>query len=188
MNTLMKSETQDKDRYIVRDKIHRNPEQCYHEAQKILLELEDMLNPDLPLYPNPTRDCSRMCSFLTPCVNMDDGSDWEALLTQAYSSRDQDLERLWRARLPSPIVLYEQFNKEAATPDLLDMQMQALAESYKTQGSSSSEADLSDEDKEALQLAAIASGEYPLAEWEQKNPDPFLGMDERGRFNMAEVD
>ncbi len=78
LQSIMRSETEDRDRYIIRDKIARNSNQCASEVEKIMLELEDVLNPDLPLYPNPTRDCSRMCSFLTPCINMDDGSDWQA--------------------------------------------------------------------------------------------------------------
>lgn len=164
LNRLIKSETPDRDRYIVRDYIHRNPAQGQSEAWKIMMELEDMLNPNLPLYPNPTRDCSRMCSFLTPCVNIDDQSDWEALLEQGYSSRDQDMERMWRRRLPSPQALLEQAEREEE-PDLLGIQMQSL-EQYK--------------------LAEIASGDYPPSEWEVKS-DPFEGMDDKGRFNMAEV-
>lgn len=165
MNTLMSSETGDRDRYIIRERIARSPQQCGSEAQKIMLELEDMINPDLPLYPNPTRDCSRMCSFMTPCVNMDDGSDWEQLLEELYMPRDTDIDRLWRSRLPDAKELLK-MSESRTEPDLEGIQAQSL---------------------EAYKNAAIAIGEYEAPEW-QTMPDPFGGMDEKGRFNMAEVD
>jgi hypothetical protein len=88
------------DRYVRRDIVRRNTHTCNAEAAKILLEIEDMINPDLPLYPNPTRQCPYMCSFLAPCVTMDDGGDWEYELEREFGSRDQDSERFWRKRLP----------------------------------------------------------------------------------------
>ncbi|UTC29935.1 exonuclease [Brevundimonas phage vB_BpoS-StAshley] len=166
LHELMGSENGDRDRYIIRERIHRNAEQCYHEAQKILLELEDMLNPDLPLYPNPTRDCSRMCSFLTACVNMDDGSDWEAVLAAQYLSRDMDIDRLWRKRLPSPAKMLEYATKKE-DPDLEGIQVDAA-------------------ERADYQQAEIAVGEYELPDWQQ-NPQPFGGLDEKGSFNMSEV-
>lgn len=166
MNTLMSAETEHRDRYIIRDPIKRNVLQCQSEAQKILMELEDMLNPDLPLYPNPTRDCSRMCSFLTPCINMDDGSDWEALVMDGYISRDEDPDRLWRRRLPAAGELLEQYRIMDQEPDLQGIQMASVDE-YKN--------------------AEIAAGFYPDPEWMQQ-PDPFGGMNEKGAFNMAEVE
>jgi hypothetical protein len=99
---LSNEESEDRDKYIRRDKIRRTGDQCQSEAMKILMELEDMLNPDLPLYPNPTRECSRMCSFLSPCVSMDDGSDWVNELEMTYCQRDLEVDRLWRRRLPAP--------------------------------------------------------------------------------------
>lgn len=165
MNQLMSSETEDRDRYIIRERIARSPQQCGSEAIKIMLELEDMINPNLPLYPNPTRDCSRMCSFMTPCINMDDGSDWEALIADLYMPRDTDIDRLWRSRLPEPkdLLAMQEARQE---PDLEGIQTQSV---------------------EAYKAAAIAIGEYEPPEWQQ-TPDPFGGMDEKGRFNMADVD
>jgi len=168
MNRLIKSETDHRDRYIIREPIHRNTEQCMNESWKIMMELEDMLNPDLPLYPNPTRDCARMCSFMTPCVNMDDGSDWEGLLHAAYASRDQDLERYWRRRLPSAADLKAlETDLDGQEPDLHNIQIMS-AEEYN--------------------LAKIAAGEYELSEFEMKADSPFEGMNEKGSFNMNAVD
>lgn len=175
LNELAKSETEDRDRYIVRDRIFRNSTQCQSEAFKILLEQEDMLNPDLPLYPNPTRDCSRMCSFLSPCIGMDDGSDWEALLDMQYASRDQDADRLWRRRLPSPASLWEAQNKDFDW-DLESIQLEAKFTRV------AKENILSDEDQK---LAEIDAGDYPAAEWDI--PADLPKPDEQGRYNLAEV-
>lgn len=166
MNQLLRGETDHKDRYIVRENIHRNAAQCAHEGEKILMELEDILNPDLPLYPNPTRDCTRMCSFVTPCINMDDGSDWEELLEDVYSLRDNDLDRMWRNRMPSPEQL-QLIHTTEQEPDLQGIQAES-AEAYKQ--------------------AEIAAGDYPTPEWMgEPSSSPFDGMDEKGSFNMQDV-
>jgi hypothetical protein len=135
----MRAETPDKDRFIVRELLRRNNHMCQAEALKILLETEDMLNPDLPLYPNPTRQCPYMCSFLTPCVTMDDGGDWEYELEREYSERDQDADRLWRRRLPNLASLQAMLARKEA-PDLIGLQGQIR-------------------DMNALQRAAIEAGE-----------------------------
>jgi hypothetical protein len=122
LTNIMIKENEDMDRYVHREYIYRNEAMCAAEAQKILLELEDMLNPDLPLYPNPTRDCSRMCSFLGACVSFDDGGDWEGNLATNFSQRDQAADRMWRRRLPSPEILAK-LNQHEGTPDLESMQI-----------------------------------------------------------------
>lgn len=119
---LMISEDENRDKYILREYIHRNDHQTNAEAQKILLELEEMLNPDLPLYPNPTRECSRMCSFLGACVSFDDGGDWEGNLRTNFALRDQAPDRMWRRRLPDMKKMRE-LRDLNMTPNLEDMQI-----------------------------------------------------------------
>lgn len=126
LTDLMIAEDENKDKFIIREYIHRNQHMCEAEAQKILLELEDMLNPELPLYPNPTRECSRMCSFLAACVSFDDGSDHEVILTANFSQRDQAADRLWRKRVPDPSKLVE-LRTNRIIPDLTDMQLRLQA-------------------------------------------------------------
>ena len=121
LTNLMTKEDENNDKYIQRTYIERNRSMVEAEAQKILLELEDMLNPDLPLYPNPTRDCSRMCSFLAPCVSFDDGSDWEHYLEDRFSERD-GLSDYWRRRIPDPKTLAE-MREARVVPDLFDAQI-----------------------------------------------------------------
>lgn len=120
---LLQMETPDKDRYILRERLRRGEHMQQNEALKILLELEDMLNPTLPLYPNPTRECSRMCSFLSACVSMDDGGDWEYDLQMNFSKRDQAPDRMWRRRLPSPEQLKRIQEEGKELPRLEDIQI-----------------------------------------------------------------
>lgn len=61
----------------------------------------DMLDPLLPLYPNPTRQCSHLCSFNSPCVSMDDGSDYEYELELGYEYKPGEYDG-WRVNLPHP--------------------------------------------------------------------------------------
>lgn len=114
------------DRYIRRDIVRRNTHTCNAEALKILLEVEDMLNPNLAMYPNPTRQCPYMCSFLAPCVTMDDGGDWKYELEQEFSPRDTEAERIWRNRLPT-IDSMKQMLEAKLVPDLLSIQAETLS-------------------------------------------------------------
>lgn len=103
LNDLAKQEDTDplrgRDKFIQRDPIYRNEQSGDAEGAQILMEVEDMLNPDLPLYPNPTRDCAYMCSFLDVCVSMNDGSDWESELAQGFQPRETVYDS-WRTYLP----------------------------------------------------------------------------------------
>lgn len=118
---ISRSETEHSDRYIQRERITRNEHQMRAEAEKILLELEDMLNPDLALYPNPTRQCPYMCGFMAPCVTMDDGGDWETELAQEFDLRDQAPDRWWRRRLPDTEKL-QALVETGLKPDLESLQ------------------------------------------------------------------
>jgi hypothetical protein len=95
LNWLATQEDERADRFIRRDRILRNAHQAAAEGEKLLMELEEMLNPELPLYPSPTRDCGHMCSFNSPCVDIDDGSDWEYALQIGYRQKEADFDS-WR--------------------------------------------------------------------------------------------
>jgi hypothetical protein len=99
LNQLAKQESIDYDAFVRRDRIRRNEHQRAAEGTKLLLELEDMLNPNLPLYPSPTRDCANLCSFHNACVSMDDGSDWEYDLEVTMQQKEATFDS-WRAFLP----------------------------------------------------------------------------------------
>jgi len=104
LNELLDNEGEAGDKFIKRDIIERNEQQSASESVKILLECEDMLNPDLPLYPNPTRDCSWDCKFMSPCISLDDGSDFEHELEIGYiKSKERGIDT-WRTHLKPPLV------------------------------------------------------------------------------------
>lgn len=98
LNMLAQVETEASDQFIRRDIVTRNRHSIEAEGVKILLEVEDMLNPDLPLYPNPTKDCSWDCRFNTACVSLDDGSDWEHELKQLVLEEKRERDP-WRQYL-----------------------------------------------------------------------------------------
>jgi hypothetical protein len=101
LNYLAQEEGPTADKFIRRDTVYRNQHSHQSEGTKILLELEDMLNPNLPLYPNPVRDCVYMCTFYHSCVSMDDGSDWQHEIELLHGSRPKE-EDSWRQHLPHP--------------------------------------------------------------------------------------
>ena len=91
----------DGDAFIRRDMLRRNQYQREVEQAKIIDEVLEMLDPELPLYPNPTKDCSWDCPFKIPCLQKDEGSDFEYTLAHNYIQwagyRDD-----WRSRVKYP--------------------------------------------------------------------------------------
>ena len=101
LNYLINEETPYKDKFITRSYIQRNEHQCQAEGVKILMEAEEMLNPNTPLYPNPDRTCQFMCPFNGPCVSLDDGSDWDYELSLLMKPRDPVYDS-WRKKVRLP--------------------------------------------------------------------------------------
>lgn len=108
LNKFRAMEDEDKDRFIVRHRIERNLQQMRSFEEKIHMELEDITRQDLPLYPNPTKDCEFMCPLQAACIAMDDGSDWEGTLGAYSFATDDGLtqrekeQMQWRHQLPEP--------------------------------------------------------------------------------------
>jgi len=101
LNDLAKKETIEGDKFVDRRKIQRNEHQVQAEGTKILMEAMDMINPNLPLYPNPMRDCQFMCGFNGACVSLDDGSDWEYELDLLCKPREAVYDS-WRKLIEYP--------------------------------------------------------------------------------------
>lgn len=98
LNDLAARETEDRDDFIKRGRTRRSPMQQQAEGTKILMEVEDMLNPDLPLYTNATRDCSWDCNLQDICLMIDRDDDWEDLLKDLTAPRDEEFDQ-WRQHL-----------------------------------------------------------------------------------------
>lgn len=101
LNVLTNDESPKGDKFILRNYIQRNEHQAQAEGEKIMMEAAEMLNPDLPLYPNPDRTCQFMCPFNSACVSMDDGSDWEYELDLWTKPRERFYDS-WRTKIKWP--------------------------------------------------------------------------------------
>jgi len=98
LNDLAARESEDRDDFIRRSRTRRTLIQQQSEGTKILMEIEDMCNPDLPLYPNPTRDCSWDCSLMDICLMIDRDDDWSELLSELTVERVEE-NKGWRQHL-----------------------------------------------------------------------------------------
>jgi hypothetical protein len=101
LNHYAKSESVWGDKFVLRTRIERNQHQCEAEGVKIKMETEEMLNPELALYPNPDRTCQFMCQFNSACVSLDDGSDWESELDMMFQQREANYDS-WRKKIRWP--------------------------------------------------------------------------------------
>lgn len=101
LETLSQLSTEHQDPFVRRDFSYRNMQNLQSEGVKIMMETSDILNPELPLYPNPTKDCSWDCSFLNVCLAMDDGDDYKSLLDENYQKRQPE-DKTWRSKIQYP--------------------------------------------------------------------------------------
>jgi hypothetical protein len=62
--------------------------QQLQRIQNEALHMRAMREKLLPLYKNPTRDCTWDCDFYTMCMLQDNGGDWETHKEVAYRVAD----------------------------------------------------------------------------------------------------
>jgi hypothetical protein len=100
---LKERDAKEGDPFIRTDEVRRPSQQVSSEEWKIMSEANDMIKArfgELPLYPNPTRDCSWDCGFQGVCLAMDDEADWQHIIDESYVHRKE--VKSWRDRLPNP--------------------------------------------------------------------------------------
>lgn len=95
LDSFKKDETELTDNFIRYDLVRRNKIQALNEYQKITAETLEMMDTDLALYPNPTKDCSWDCDYQAVCLSMDDGSDYEHILKSEFKEREEEGELPW---------------------------------------------------------------------------------------------
>ena len=100
LEALKARETPEGDPFIIQNLVRRNQHAALSEVQKIIAQTNDMLNPELPLYPNPTRDCIWDCAFRSVCLAMDDGSDYQFMLDTEFVARNESDP--WREKIRWP--------------------------------------------------------------------------------------
>lgn len=106
-NTLLGQETPEGDRFIRWDLVTRTKEQKIATFNHIMAEVELMTNPNMHLFPNPTRDCIWDCPFREQCLMLDNGQ--EHLVQQSLDlefeerphTQDGNIEP-WRENVPWP--------------------------------------------------------------------------------------
>jgi hypothetical protein len=79
------------DLFVVRHTELRNDHEIEAAGNKIRMIAQEMVDPKLNIYPNPTgaRSCLK-CTFRVPCIAKDDGSDWQGMLEDGYEvNRDR---------------------------------------------------------------------------------------------------
>lgn len=80
-------------KFVRRTPVNRNLHELANMGEQIYWEARDMINPDLPIYPNPSRFTCSFCNFKIPCLAMNDGSDYQFLLEEDYRQRtDKEIE------------------------------------------------------------------------------------------------
>lgn len=105
LNELACMESTEGNRFIRWDLVRRNDASKVATYENILYEGLDMLRDDLYIYPNPTRDCSWDCPFRTICVAMDEGSDYQSIITEEFQRRNETMlgeEPEWRKKIKWP--------------------------------------------------------------------------------------
>jgi hypothetical protein len=88
--------------FIKRSLVRRNAYAIAMEEAKIMAEVREMVDTELPLYPSPDRDCFFMCPFREPCLAMDDGSDFQHLINTMFQERTK--VPAWRNRVKWPAI------------------------------------------------------------------------------------
>lgn len=107
LNTLTAQETEEGDRFIRWDLVRRSKAQKESTYRHIMAEAKMMVNPNLYLYPSPTRDCIWECNFRDVCIMEDDGRQDEAerYLAEHYEQRahsaDGEMDA-WRKNIKYP--------------------------------------------------------------------------------------
>jgi hypothetical protein len=99
LNYLASLEEDEADKFVRRDRVTRSPNTMRAEADKIVAEVTEMLNPNLSIYPNPSFMCPQMCSFIEPCLEMDRGEKYRTTLQADYFEREYGERNDWRRYL-----------------------------------------------------------------------------------------
>jgi hypothetical protein len=107
LNHLAAEETPEGDRFVRWDLVTRNHAQKVSTYHHIMGEVELQTNPDLYLFPNPTRDCIWDCPFRNACIMTDRGEveavkQWiEENFEQRPREEDGNIDE-WRKNIPWP--------------------------------------------------------------------------------------
>jgi len=86
------------DAFIRYDLVRRNKSAKHKQYGHILAEGKDMLNKNLSIYPNPTRECFNFCDFRPVCLAEEDGLDAQFILDNNYEQQKRE-DETWQKKL-----------------------------------------------------------------------------------------
>lgn len=75
--------------YWQRYQIHKTDDELRTVAYNLWLEAKDMVDPDLPMYPNPGRFSCMSCAFREPCQERFARRDYQYFLDTVFDRREQ---------------------------------------------------------------------------------------------------
>lgn len=76
------------DDFFFRMPVRRSKQEIAYLEKSIAIESAEMLNPELPIYRNPSKFTCGSCAFTGPCLAMYEGGDWELMLKGNYEVKD----------------------------------------------------------------------------------------------------
>jgi len=100
LNHFAHLEGEERDNYIKRERTERSQAQLEASGDRILMEVREMLDPNLPIYPNFTKDCSWDCPFNDVCLMIERDDDWENYLMDISEDKTEERDS-WRNYLPT---------------------------------------------------------------------------------------
>jgi len=140
LNYLAEQETPEGDRFIRWDFIKRSENQIISTYNHIIAESKMMINPDLYLFPNPTRDCIWDCPLRDICIAIEEGrhEETEFMLKSSFVERphkEDNEEPEWRTRIkwptePLPPATEDEFKLELKEFDISQWSTPKYLEDY----------------------------------------------------------
>lgn len=79
---------QEGNQFFRRTQIPRSRKELKNFGRQLALEAQEMANPELRLYPNPSREHCDACAYRRPCIAMNEGTSASAILETAYRQRN----------------------------------------------------------------------------------------------------
>lgn len=78
---------QEGNQFFRRTYIPRSRKELKTFGRQLALEAQDIANPEIRIYPNPSKENCGDCAYLRPCIAMNEGSSASAILETSYRQR-----------------------------------------------------------------------------------------------------
>jgi PD-(D/E)XK nuclease superfamily len=81
---------QQENQFFRRTQIPRSRKELKNASRQLALEVLDLANPEVRIYPNPSLENCRYCDYLRPCIAMNEGLNASAILETSYRKRGDE--------------------------------------------------------------------------------------------------